>query len=144
MHNTFDIKLSNGGIMPKRNHGSAGYDLAIPHDAVLYHREQVIIDTGVAVHINRPDIAGIILPRSSTGSKGLYIENTVPLIDYGYIGNIILKVSNRHEQPIHLTKGERIAQLVFPFIFHPQFNLVEKHELSSRGAGSFGSSGTHG
>ena len=135
----FNIKLSPDATMPTRALDSAGYDLYAPHGYTIYHRDKIIIDTGVAIHINRPDVCGLILPRSSTGSKGLVITNTVPLIDYGFVGNIILKVTNREEHPIRIMKGDRIAQIFFPYIYHPVFNIVDSHDETERGCGGFGS-----
>ena len=69
--------------------GSAGLDLRACVDEVLCIApgETTLIPTGLAVHINRPDLAGMILPRSGLGHKhGIVLGNLVGLIDSDYQG----------------------------------------------------------
>ena len=60
--------------------GSAGLDLRACLDAPLdlSGGETTLIPTGMAIHIARPDLAAIILPRSGLGHKhGIVLGNLV-------------------------------------------------------------------
>ena len=123
--------------------GDAGLDLRANEDVTLAPYERKLISTGLAIAL--PDgYAGFVQPRSGMALKrGLSIANTPGLIDAHYRGELkIIAVNLDAEQPIHIEKGERIAQLVIQKV--PVVNLVEVDELdeTDRGAGGFGSSGS--
>jgi len=108
---------------------SAGLDL------VAHRYEGDTVYTGLRVQIPEGHF-GMVVPRSSLGSKGLYLKNTVGIIDSDYRGEIILKIAGYCPSP-----GERIAQLIIvPFI---NVEPVEVTELTDtvRGEGGFGSTG---
>ncbi len=123
--------------------GDAGLDLRANSsvDIPPYHR--VLIPTGLAIAL--PDgYAGFVQPRSGLAlKKGLTIANTPGLIDAHYRGELkVIAVNLDPQEPIHIERGERIAQLVIQEV--PTVELVEVDELdeTDRGAGGFGSSGT--
>lgn len=105
--------------------------------------ELIKIGTGVAVHMNRTDVAAMILPRSGRGTKGLVIGNLVGLIDSDYQGELIVCLWNRNTEGVQkIDPLERIAQLMFVPVFQVGFTEVEEFsEESERGVGGFGSSG---
>lgn len=122
--------------------GDAGLDLRANESVDIAPYERVLIHTGIAIAL--PDgYAGFVQPRSGMALKrGLSIVNTPGLIDAHYRGELMVIVINldAHE-PIHIERGERIAQLVIQEV--PTVRLVEVDELdrTDRGAGGFGSSG---
>lgn len=106
----------------------------------------VLVPSGIAVHMGRPDMAAIVLPRSGAGHKrGLVLGNTVGLIDPDYTGQVQISAWNRNPPgtpPITITPGERVAQLVFVPVLRPEFTLVETFtQNSQRGSAGFGSTG---
>ena len=122
--------------------GDAGLDLRANEDVVLNPFERRLIPTGLAIAI--PDgYAGFVQPRSGLALKrGLSMANTPGLIDAHYRGELkVCAVNLDSSEPIHIEKGERVAQLVIQKV--PIVNLVEVDELdeTDRGAGGFGSSG---
>lgn len=122
--------------------GDAGLDLRANEDVVLNPFERRLIPTGLAIAI--PDgYAGFVQPRSGLALKrGLSMANTPGLIDAHYRGELkVCAVNLDSSEPIHIEKGERIAQLVIQRV--PVVNLVEVEELdeTDRGVGGFGSSG---
>ena len=122
--------------------GDAGLDLRANEDVVLNPFERRLIPTGLAIAI--PDgYAGFVQPRSGLALKrGLSMANTPGLIDAHYRGELkVCAVNLDSSEPIHIEKGERVAQLVIQKV--PVVNLVEVDELdeTDRGAGGFGSSG---
>ena len=101
-----------------------------------------LIPTGIAIYLEDPTLAAMILPRSGLGHKhGIVLGNLVGLIDSDYQGELMVSVWNRGEERFTVTPGDRIAQLVIGPVVQARFNLVESFETSERGTGGFGSSG---
>ncbi|MBO4329091.1 MAG: dUTP diphosphatase, partial [Rhodocyclaceae bacterium] len=73
--------------------GAAGLDLRAVLDAplTLAPGQTELISTGMAIHIGRPDLAAVILPRSGLGHKhGIVLGNLVGLIDSDYQGPLMV------------------------------------------------------
>jgi len=126
--------------------GSAGLDLRACLDAPLdlSGGETTLIPTGMAIHIARPDLAAMILPRSGLGHKhGIVLGNLVGLIDSDYQGQLFVSCWNRSDSIFRIEVGERIAQLVIVPVLQATFNQVEDFNdaQSVRGSDGFGSSG---
>ena len=124
--------------------GSAGLDLraCIDESIVLYPGQTELIPTGLAIHINNPGYAAMILPRSGLGHKhGIVLGNLVGLIDSDYQGELMISVWNRSNQAFNLEPMERLAQLVVVPVHQVQFQIVDEFQQSNRGAGGFGSTG---
>ncbi|WP_018879687.1 MULTISPECIES: dUTP diphosphatase [unclassified Thioalkalivibrio] len=124
--------------------GSAGVDLRAMIEAPLTLEPGAaeLIPTGLAIHIEDPGYAGMILPRSGLGHKhGLVLGNLVGLIDADYQGPLMVSCWNRGANAYTLEVGERLAQLVIVPVAQPKFRVVEDFEATARGAGGFGSSG---
>jgi dUTP pyrophosphatase len=105
-----------------------------------------LIPAGLAVHMADPHMAALIVPRSGLGhKKGLVVGNLVGVIDADYLGPIMVSAWNRNppgSDPLVITPGERIAQMLFVPILRPDFRVVEAFSRStSRGEGGFGSTG---
>jgi len=125
--------------------GSAALDMRAVIDDVITVEpgETVLIPTGVAIHINNPSLAAVLLPRSGLGHKhGLVLGNLTGLIDSDYQGQIFISCWNRGSKSYEVQPGERIAQMLFVPVAQVQFNVVEDFDESERGAGGFGHSGT--
>lgn len=125
--------------------GSAGLDLRACLDAplTLSPGETALIPTGIAIHVEDPGYAALILPRSGLGHKhGIVLGNLVGLIDSDYQGQLMISTWNRGNQAFTLAPFERLAQLVVVPVVQAQFNLVEDFNESDRGLGGFGSTGT--
>ena len=126
--------------------GSAGLDLRACLDAplVLQPGQTELVPTGLAIHIGDPGHAALILPRSGLGHKhGIVLGNLVGLIDSDYQGQLMVSAWNRGQQPFTLAPMERLAQLVIVPVLQVQLNVVEEFGASARGAGGFGSTGSH-
>ncbi|MFO8004448.1 dUTP diphosphatase [Thioalkalivibrio sp.] len=126
--------------------GSAGVDLRalLETDHELQPGATLLIPTGLAIHIEDPGYAAMILPRSGLGHKhGIVLGNLVGLIDSDYQGPLMVSCWNRGDQAFLITVGERIAQLVIVPVVQPRFHVVDDFAESRRGSGGFGSSGRH-
>ena len=126
--------------------GAAGLDLRAVLDAplTLAPGQTELIATGMAIHIGRPDLAAVILPRSGLGHKhGIVLGNLVGLIDSDYQGPLMVSCWNRGQAPFTIEPFERIAQLVIVPVVQAQFRVVSEFAASERGEGGFGSTGKH-
>jgi dUTP pyrophosphatase len=124
--------------------GSAGLDLRALVDAPLDLQPgaTTLIPTGLAIHIDDPGFAAVILPRSGLGHKhGIVLGNLVGLIDSDYQGQLMVSCWNRGNSAFTIQPGERIAQLVVVPVAQVQLKVVADFEASSRGDGGFGHSG---
>lgn len=126
--------------------GSAGLDLRACLEAplLLEPGQSSLIPSGIALHIDDPGLAAMILPRSGLGHKhGIVLGNLVGLIDSDYQGQIFISCWNRGLSSFTIEPGERIAQLVLVPVIQAEFEQVEEFSPSARGAGGFGHSGRH-
>ncbi len=124
--------------------GSAGLDLRACIDAALDlpPGRTELIPTGLAIHLDDPGLAAVVLPRSGLGHKhGIVLGNLVGLIDSDYQGQLLVSVWNRGSVAFTVQPGERIAQLVVVPVVQVELQVVESFEQTGRGAGGFGSSG---
>lgn len=124
--------------------GSAGLDLrACLDEAVsLAPGETLLIPTGLAIHIDDPSLAAVLLPRSGLGHKhGIVLGNLVGLIDSDYQGQVFVSCWNRGQDTFEINIGERIAQMVFIPVAQVGFEQVDEFTTSERGSGGFGHTG---
>ena len=125
--------------------GAAGLDLRACIDAPLnlLPGDTVLVPTGMAIHLDDPGLAAMILPRSGLGQKhGIVLGNLVGLIDSDYQGQIFVSAWNRGKVAFKIEPMERIAQLVVVPVVQASFNVVDQFDASTRGAGGFGSTGS--
>ncbi len=136
-----------GGEFPLPHYatdGSAGMDLRACVDEALEMApgETHLIPTGMAIHVEDPGLAAILLPRSGLGHKhGIVLGNLVGLIDSDYQGQVFVSCWNRGDKSFTVEPGERIAQMVIVPVVHADFEIVEEFVASKRGAGGFGHTG---
>ena len=150
MKKEVDIKILNQrinkdfGVPQYETEGSAGIDLRACIDSPinLAPGQTELIPSGIAVHINDPTLAAVILPRSGLGHKqGLVLGNLVGLIDSDYQGQVFISCWNRGNQLILIEPGLRLAQMVFVPIQQVDFRVVEEFDMTDRGEGGFGHTG---
>ena len=124
--------------------GAAGMDLRACLEAPLDIRpgETHLIPTGLAIYVDDPGLAAVLLPRSGLGHKhGIVLGNLVGLIDSDYQGQVFVSCWNRGQQSFRVEVGERIAQMVFIPVAQVGFEVVDTFDTSHRGEGGFGHSG---
>jgi dUTP pyrophosphatase len=124
--------------------GSAGMDLRACIDApvTLAPGQTQLLPTGLAIHIDDPGLAALVLPRSGLGHKhGIVLGNLVGLIDSDYQGQLMVSMWNRGHSDFVIEPGERIAQLVVVPVVQVALEVVNDFATSARGAGGFGHSG---
>ena len=125
--------------------GSAGLDLraCLDEAIILPPNAWQLIPTGISIHLDNPNFAAMILPRSGLGHKhGIVLGNLVGLIDSDYQGQLMVSTWNRSPTPFTIEPMERIAQLVIVPVVQAQYNVVREFGAESeRGAGGYGSTG---
>jgi deoxyuridine 5'-triphosphate nucleotidohydrolase len=124
--------------------GSAGLDLRACLDAplLLAPGKAELLPTGIAIHLEDPGLAAVILPRSGLGHKhGIVLGNLVGLIDSDYQGQLMVSCWNRGTEPFTVHPGDRIAQLVVVPVIQVELEVVEDFASSQRATGGFGHSG---
>ena len=126
--------------------GAAGMDLraAVPEDRplLLVPGRRALVPTGLVIEI--PDgFEGQVRPRSGLALKhGITCLNTPGTVDSDYRGEVKVLLVNLGNDDFEITRGMRIAQIVFAEVTHAK---VEERSLSGatgRGSGGFGSTGT--
>jgi dUTP pyrophosphatase len=132
---------------------SAGIDIraCISEPITLKAGDTAIIPAGIALDINDPSLAAILIPRSGIGSnRGIILGNSVGLLDSDYHGEVGVAVWNRNQfrsdipdlNSFTIEPGMRIAQLVFVPVVQARLNIVKEfRRTTERGLGGFGSSG---
>jgi dUTP pyrophosphatase len=142
-----DDRLGQSIPMPTyATEGSAGLDLRACLDEALTIKpgDTHLIPTGMAIHLDDPGLAAMLLPRSGLGHKhGIVLGNLVGLIDSDYQGQLMVSVWNRGSTEFTIEIGERIAQMVIVPVVQPTYNIVNDFDESDRGEGGFGSTGKH-
>lgn len=137
-----------GSEIPLPQHataGSAGLDLRACIDTTMTLAPGAVelLPTGIAVFIEDPGMAGLLLPRSGLGHKhGIVLGNLVGLIDSDYQGQLFVSIWNRSDNSFSIETGDRIAQLVIVPVVQTEFDVVEEFVTTERGSGGFGSSGS--
>jgi len=125
--------------------GSAGLDMraCLKTRVTLHPGETMLIPTGMAIYLDDPGLAAVLLPRSGLGHKhGIVLGNLVGLIDSDYQGEVMVSCWNRGSEPFTIEIGERIAQMIIVPVVQVQFDIVTEFSDSERGNGGFGSTGT--
>lgn len=136
--------LEDEALRPKyATAGSAGLDLrACIHEPQLLEPGMVtLIPTGIALMLNDPGIAGLLIPRSGLGHKhGLICGNGLGLLDADYADQLYVSAWNRSGVAYTIQPLERLAQLVIVPVLQVGFNVVNSFDREHRGGG-FGSTG---
>jgi len=124
--------------------GAAGLDLraCLEEPLRLGPGETRLIPTGLAVHIQDPGLAAVLLPRSGLGHKhGIVLGNLVGLIDSDYQGQVLVSCWNRGSEAFEIGVGDRIAQMLFVPVVQVEFERVDEFAASRRAHGGFGHTG---
>lgn len=118
--------------------GAAGIDLYSTESITVY--DQALIRSGIAVEIPEGYV-GMIKSRSGMAAKR-QLHVGAGVLDSDFRSEVsILLINSNPDEPRHIKRGERIAQLLI--LPCPQVDVTEVDLLTDtvRGSGSFGSTG---
>lgn len=119
--------------------GDAGIDLYAAQPAVVTGAT-VLIPTGVAVAV--PDgHVGLVCPRSGLSKHGVTVANAPGVVDSGYRGPLMVRLTTTSTTPYRVYRGDRIAQLLIVPTTRPAVTLVDRLDDTERGTNGFGSTG---
>lgn len=124
---------------------SAGLDLqaAISEPVTLQPGERRLVPTGLAIAVP-PGFEAQIRPRSGLALKhGVTVLNAPGTVDADYRGEVGVVLINHGDQPFTIHRGERIAQMIVAAYARVAWNEMAELPQTQRGAGGFGSTGSH-
>ena len=129
-------------VLPAYAHPSdAGMDVRSVADLVIPAGGHALVPTGL-VAIIPPMYEIQVRPRSGLALKhGVTVLNTPGTIDSGYRGEIGVILANFGDKEFSVSKGDKVAQLVFAPVVQPEIEETDTIDETDRGAGGFGSTG---
>lgn len=125
--------------------GAAGMDLvaAVPAEMPLLipPRGRAAVPTGLVLAIPQ-GFEGQVRPRSGLALKnGVTVLNAPGTIDSDYRGEVKVILLNTSDETFEISRGMRIAQLVFARVEQMALQEVSSLDDTARGSGGFGSTG---
>jgi len=139
-------KLTDSAKLPERGSAlAAGYDLFadITEEVKIAPHETKMIGTGLAMAIPDGYFGGVFARSGLSAKEGLRPANCTGVVDSDYRGEVKVALHNDSEVERVITPLEKIAQLVVVPFLSVEFDQVESLDETQRGAGGFGSTGTH-
>lgn len=136
-------RLDDGVPVPAYAHpGDAGADLTTTVDVRLDPGERALVPTGIGIALPEGYVA-LVHPRSGLAARfGVSIVNAPGTVDAGYRGEIkVMLINLDPREPVELSRGDRIAQLVVQRVEQARFVEVDRLPDSVRGPGGYGSTG---
>lgn len=121
---------------------SAGYDLAAAADVVLEPGKVALVPTGLKAYMEPDEVLLLTIRSSLAVKRGLMLANGVGVIDADYAdnpeneGHIQVAMVNLGSSPVHLAKGERVAQGIFV-----KYLTTDDDQAAGVRTGGFGSTG---
>ncbi len=142
-------RLPHGKDLPLPSYQSsqaAGLDLmaAVPatEPLTIAPRGRALVPTGVAIALPE-NHEGQIRPRSGLAARhGLTVLNAPGTIDADYRGELQVLLVNHGTEPVTITRGMRIAQLIIAPVVRAHISDVASLDETPRGSGGFGSTGS--
>lgn len=135
--------VADAAMTPTYAHpGDAGADLRSSVSGVVPARGRETFPTGVSLALPAGYVA-LVHPRSGLAAKhGITVLNAPGTVDAGYRGEISVTLYNSSDDDFAVSKGDRIAQIVFQEFVEVEFVQVQELPQTHRGSGGFGSTGT--
>lgn len=140
-------RLPHGADLPLPHYQTdeaAGMDLyaAVEAPLTLAPGASAMVPTGLAMALPSGYEAQV-RPRSGLAAKhGVTVLNTPGTIDADYRGEVKVILINHGPNTFEVTRGERIAQMLFAPVTRGDLSEVDDLSETARGAGGFGSTGT--
>lgn len=124
------------------NEGDAGIDLRSAEDCTIFVGQRKLVRCGIRVALPKGTV-GMVCPRSGlAGKHGITVLNAPGILDEGYRGEVMVILLNTDsDEPFHVKKGDRIAQLVVAPYIRCEIEEVDELDDTERGTSGFGSTG---
>lgn len=142
------VRLPHGEGLPLpayESAGAAGMDLraAVPDDRplLILPGRRALVPTGLVMEIPE-GMEGQVRPRSGLALKhGVTCLNTPGTVDCDYRGEVKVLLVNLGEEEFYVSRGMRVAQIVFAPAVQVRAEERSLAGATARGAGGFGSTG---
>ena len=125
---------------------SGGLDIYLQANVSLVVGVDNIINLGFAAEVPEGHVA-LLVPRSSSGMRGVALRNTVGVIDADYRGEWLAHIvvddrgDNSFGSTINYSRGDRILQALVVPCTRVTVELSDSLTVTGRGDGGFGSTG---
>jgi len=143
---TLQVQLLHpDAVAPARTRrGDAGHDLRAVEPAEIAPGERALVPTGIAIALP-PGTEAQVRPRSGLARQhGVTVLNSPGTVDADYRGEIQVLLINHGDEPLAITRGMRIAQLVVAQVTRIELQEVAELDRTTRGVRGFGSTGAGG
>ena len=123
--------------------GAAACDLlaAVRDEIVLVPGGRTLVSAGFSMALPE-GFEAQIRPRSGLALQhGVTLLNSPGTIDSDYRGPVAVILVNHGDEPFHIRRGDRIAQMVIAPVQRARFAQRESLSATERGDGGFGSTG---
>lgn len=120
--------------------GAAGMDLTADVDqpVEIPAGGRALVPTGIAIELPE-DFEAQVRPRSGLALRhGVTLLNSPGTIDSDYRGEIQVILVNHGDQPFHIARGDRIAQMIVAPVVRAELREADDLSATGRGAGGFG------
>jgi dUTP pyrophosphatase len=136
------IKLHPEAVLPTYAHdGDAGLDMRCVDAAMSDDWKCIFYYTGIAVEIPNGYV-GLLFPRSSVYKTGLFLANSVGVIDSGYRGEIkFVYRFDPEDKTCYYGIGDKVGQLVIVPCLKVEPVTAMSLSVTDRDDQGFGSSG---
>lgn len=140
--------LEHGRGLPvprQQTGGAAGLDLPAalaPGETLeIAPGSRAIVPTGLCIALP-PGHEGQVRPRSGLAARhGVTVLNSPGTIDADYRGEVMVILINHGDEPFHVRRGDRIAQMVVAPVISVVFTEREQLDDTERGDRGHGSTG---
>ncbi len=135
------MQITYQGTLPvQAKQSDAGYDLVSFEEHSIAPGSAHLVKTGFKMKMTE-GYAGLVCSRSGLALKHrVFVLNAPGIVDAGYTGDVGVILFNAGDRWFDIAEGDRVAQLVFVKVEHPEF-VEGELEQTDRGANGFGSSG---
>lgn len=135
--------LSENAKMPVRGTpGSSGLDVFSTADYTVQPFSDVLIPLDLKFDI--PFGWDLLVYNKSGVATKLKLDTGACVIDSDFTGNCHVHLFNQAAGTVHITKGQKIAQLIMREVWMGNLTQIEEvNKETTRGAGGFGSTGQY-
>jgi len=134
-------RLHSAAKLPSYGHpGDAGLDLFSCADLILAPGQVRAVPTGIKVAIPAGHV-GLIWDKSGISLSG--VHRLAGVVDAGYRGEVRVVMVNLSREPLTISQGMKIAQMLIQPVREVKVTEVEELDDTSRGEGGFGSTGLY-
>lgn len=127
----------------RKTQESAGYDIECAEDVTVAPGEVKLLPTGLKAFMAYDEYLAIHIRSSMAIKRHLGLVNSTGIIDSDYYnnedneGHIMVAVINYGTEPVHLEKGERVAQGIFS-----KYLITNDDDATGIRSGGIGSTGS--